>query len=116
MHPQYNIQFDLGNLVKGQSTNHTIKFENVFDNPYNIRKITPFCPCIKITEFTEYGIYSVNDPKKEEGDVDHDWTIDFAIKKQHLGKGSTQVEVILESPFDTEQFVIITVKYNVISN
>jgi hypothetical protein len=50
-----------------------------------------------------------------EKEVTTKWTVKFMIKKTYLGKGSTNIDLILESPVDSERFVLITVKYNVIS-
>lgn len=119
IHPQHKIELELGDLKQGETTSHVISFDNVFEHAYNIKKITPFCPCIKVGEYTDYGIFPVGTDKivnslGEEVSVDTKWDINFTIKKQNLGKSSTTVEVSLESPFDSERFVIISVKYNVI--
>lgn len=124
-HQQKLMQFDIGTLVKGEESIHEISFDNEFGLPYNIRKITPFCPCIKILEYTDFGVFptdaglssATHSPTVLEGEkeVTTKWTIKFMIKKTYLGKGSTNIDLILESPVDSERFVLITVNYNVIS-
>lgn len=119
IHQHHNIIFDVGTLVQGETTNKSISFTNVFNNAYNIRKITPYCPCIKVLNYTDYGVYPEGVTSMilegEEVELVNKWDIDFTIKKSYLGRSSTTVEVILESPFDSEQFVIIEIKYNTIS-
>ena len=124
-HQQKLMQFDIGTLVKGEESIHEISFDNEFGLPYNIRKITPFCPCIKILEYTDFGVFPVDAGLQDashpltvlegEKEVTTKWTIKFMIKKTYLGKGSTNIDLILESPVDSERFVLITVNYNVIS-
>lgn len=124
-HQQKLMQFDIGTLVKGEESIHEISFDNEFGLPYNIRKITPFCPCIKILEYTDFGVFPVDAGLQDathpltvlegEKEVTTKWTIKFMIKKTYLGKGSTNIDLILESPVDSERFALITVNYNVIS-
>ena len=134
-HQQKLMQFDIGTLVKGEESIHEISFDNEFGLPYNIRKITPFCPCIKILEYTDFGVFPTDAGLQDathpltiletslrtfqvlrgEKEVTTKWAIKFMIKKTYLGKGSTNIDLILESPVDSERFVLITVNYNVIS-
>ncbi len=124
-HQQKLMQFEIGDLVKGEESIHEISFDNEFGVPYNIRKITPYCPCIKILEYTDFGVFPADNGLSDashpstvlegEKEVTTKWTIKFMIKKTYLGKGSTNIDLILESPVDSERFVLITVKYNVIT-
>lgn len=126
IHPQVKLQFEIGDLVKGEESIHEISFDNEFDLPYNIRKITPFCPCIKILDYTKEGVFSVDSGlqdathpstvlEEERENVLTKWAVKFMIKKTYLGKGSTNIDLILESPVDSERFLLITVNYNVIT-
>lgn len=121
MHPHHNLTFDLGNIEKDTLINNVINFENIFNKPYNIRKITPYCPCIKIKTYTEEAVYpqsvDIKNDSKEK-DIEEElklWTIEYTIMKRHLGQSSTNIEVILESLFDTDRFIIININYNVIT-
>jgi len=126
IHPQVKFQFEIGDLIKGEESIHEIVFCNDFDLPYNIRKITPYCPCIKILEYTKEGVFPISSGlqdathpstilEEKEDSLLNKWTVKFMIKKTYLGKGSTNIDLVLESPVDSERFVLITVNYNVIT-
>lgn len=131
MHPQFKFEIDLGDLNKGEEKIFNIEFENDFGVGYKIRKITPFCACIKVLNHSDTHVFSqvvMRQHQHEEmslKDIDETEDTDFptptkfeikcSIKKSYLGKSSTDMDIVFESLWDVERFGLITVKYNVIS-
>jgi len=101
---------DIGNVKQNEETLFRIEIKNELEFAYNIRKIEPFCSCIKIVSYTEKGVFPVG----KECENDNTFVINFKLKKRTLGVSSTKIELILESPFTDEAFEYVVIKYNVV--
>lgn len=118
MHPQFKFEIDLGDLNRGEEKIFNIEFENDFGVGYKIRKITPFCACIKVLNHSDTHVFplkEIDDTEDTDFPTPTKFEIKCSIKKSYLGKSSTDMDIVFESLWDVERFGLITVKYNVIS-
>lgn len=117
--PVIQKEIKVGKIPKGQSKIVTVQIENDTEFPYNIKKVSPACSCVKVVDYYEKGVLPVALADKYRKDMGIDESVEiptsfeikFKIGKSMIGTYTDKIEIELESFFTNIQFVYLNLEY-----